>query len=504
MVEAGDVLYIPQTWIHWGEATGDSTSVTLVVNSRTFHLDFAASLPDALRRLPGWARSLPVGPGSRAARARALGDLVRATFTPAAAARVHPHLHDRRAPPPLAADMDRVRAFVATAPAPPTAGFVLPADDVDTPRALRALLARRTLRRLLLAVAKRAASTRGATDRILYQQCVAALQVQDDAALERLGNEPELVGLAATAADGLPRHEDPLAAELARALVPELIAGGDETVAFALLPDVGGGFTVRRAGLRLVLDDPPEALVARVVAGELQVFVDGRFRRPDDAPGVRVAALPRLRGVGPHLAPGPTTWAARNIRDQEVTAADPAAFARFCAAMESGAAQLAAAWPAAWREVADGVRWLLPLSDRGRAPHNYSVHALRGMIASSPRDGHRCAQTLAHEAGHNRLSTILDLFELCADPARVVHSPVVAAPRPLSFVFHGCYAFAQDIALTERLLPGAPADARPSLQRYLDECRAKAGAALDVLTREAELTRVGATVVAEVAGVLGR
>jgi HEXXH motif-containing protein len=338
----------------------------------------------------------------------------------------------------------------------------------------------------------------------LYQQCVEALLARPDAELTRLCTEPELVSLAAIAADGEPRHEDPLVSELARALIPELEASAADSVPFTLLPDLDGGFTVRRAGARIVAGRPHDELVARVAGGTWQVFADGRFRPPADAPGLRVEPLPRLLGQGPHLSPAPTAWVARNVRDQEVAAADPAAFATFCDAMRSGAETLAAAWPAAWREVADGLRWLLPLPDRGLDPHNYSVHALRGLVVSSPRRDHRCAQTLVHEGGHNRLSTLLDLFELCADPAKVVVSPVVGATRPMSFVFHGCFAFAQDVALTERLLPLASPAERPSMARYLDESRAKAGAALDVLEREAEVTPVGAAVLSEIARVLGR
>lgn len=508
LVEAGDVLYIPQTWIHRGESLGDSTSVSLVVNGCTFHREYVASLPDALRRVPAWTRPLPMGPGSTAERERALDDLVHATFTPAAAAHVRPRLGARTAVAPLTMDTARLRSFVAAAPAVPTAGFVLPDEASDTHRGLRALLARRTLRRLSLAVARRAASTLGVPDRILYQQCIDALLARSDAELEHACSEPELVSIAAIASDAEPRHEDPLAAELARALLPELVATGTESLPFPLLPDVDGGFTLRRLGLRLVVLRPDPTLaepLVRVVGGALQVFADGRFRDVGDAPGLRVEPLPRLADGGPHLSPAPTAWVARNVRDQLLVAVDPPAFERFHHAMRSGAELLARAWPAAWHEVAAGLRWLLPLPPGdGLEPHNYSVHAFRGLVVTSPRRDHRCAQTLVHEAGHNRLSTILDLLPLCADPAQVVVSPVVRAERPMSFVFHGCFAFAQDVALTERLLSMAPAGEHASMERYLDETRRKAGAALELLRREATLTAVGSTVADEIAQVLGR
>ncbi|MCX4246364.1 JmjC domain-containing protein [Paraliomyxa miuraensis] len=504
LVESGDVLYIPQSWIHWGESTGDSLSISLVVNSRTFHLDFAEAMAEALRRVPGWACSPPVGPGSTAARERALDALVERTLGAEAAEYVRPQLHTRTTAAPLAVDMARVRSFVAAAPPPPVEGLVVPGEGGDAHRRLRALLARRTLRRLLLAVTKRVASTGSVTFRILYQQCLDALLALPDAELERVCTEPELVSLAALAKDDGARHEDPLAAELARALVPELSAAGIDSMPFAMLPDLDGGFTVRRAGLRLVARRPLGELVTRVVDGTWQVFIDGRFRAPEQASGLRMERLPRLLDHGPHLSPAPTTWVARSVRDQELAAAEPPAFARFCDAMRSGAQALAHAWPAAWREVADGIRWLLPLPDRGHAPHGYRVHVLRGLIVSGPcRDRHG-AQTLVHEAGHDRLSTIFDLLPLCSDPGQVVRSPAVDAARTVSSVLRSGFALAQDVALLERLVPLASADERVPLERELDACRAEAAAALDVLEREVETTEVGAAVLREIGRALGR
>lgn len=501
-VEAGDVLYIPQYWIHWGESTGDSTSISLVVNSRTFHLEYAASVPDALRRFPRWAHSVPVGPGSKVDRVRALDDLIRETFTDDAGRRALPYISTRGISSPLSVDMDRVRAFVATAPTFPAQGFVLPRDGLDTHQVLRALLARRTLRRLLALIVKRFELTRSARHRGLYQQCVEVLLARTDEAIERLCSEPEIVSIVAVSLADEVRYEDPLAEDLACILIPEFEASGADSEPFVVLPDLDGAFTLRRAGVRVITDTPYRELVIRVVSGKWMVHLDGRLYAPTLAPGLRLEELPRLCGNGPHLSPAPTTWLARNVRGQELSVADPAAFREFCGAMLSGAEALAAAWPAAWREVREGIRWLLPLPDRGPAAFNYSVHAFRGLIVSSPRRNHRCAQTLAHEAGHNRLSTLLDLVDLCADPSRVVTSPVVNAARPISFVFHGCFAFIQDVVVTERLLPSASNSERASMERYLDEARRKTAEALKVLRRETAPTAVGEVVLSEIAEAL--
>jgi HEXXH motif-containing protein len=83
-------------------------------------------------------------------------------------------------------------------------------------------------------------------------------------------------------------------------------------------------------------------------------------------------------------------------------------------------------------------------------------------------------------------------------------SPVVDALRPMTFVFHGSFAFAQDLALTERLLPRAPSAERASMERYLDEVRTKVAAAFEVIEREAEVTEVGAAILSELAEIVGR
>jgi HEXXH motif-containing protein len=112
------------------------------------------------------------------------------------------------------------------------------------------------------------------------------------------------------------------------------------------------------------------------------------------------------------------------------------------------------------------------------------------------------AQSLAHETGHNRLSTIIDLFPLCANPTHVVVSPVVQANRTLPFVFHGCFAFCQDILLTRRLLPALTDVPTASIEQYLQKTTDKVAAAVEVLGKHAVFAPVGQAIRDEVRAVL--
>ncbi|MFO0579685.1 MAG: HEXXH motif-containing putative peptide modification protein [Polyangia bacterium] len=111
-------------------------------------------------------------------------------------------------------------------------------------------------------------------------------------------------------------------------------------------------------------------------------------------------------------------------------------------------------WLEAFRELCLGVSVILPLQSRGLEPHNESVHAMRGLVASSARAGHRAAQTLVHEAGHNKMSSVLDVFTLFHNrDDELCYSPFVGIPRPMAALFHGVFSFLQDMRVTRRLMP---------------------------------------------------
>lgn len=512
-VGPGQVLYIPALWVHWGQSESDSTSISLVVNCHTAFDTLRDAVVDTLRRDPAWWRALPVGPGTEARRRSEVRAAVTATFLPPA--RHDIHIREitamtrtaTREPAPFRLDVDRVRRFVASAPEPPTSELLLPSGGTSNSR-LRGLLARRTLRRLLKVIAVRVEQAANPADRVLYQVVADTVLGLSDDQLDVLCTEPEITSWVAVAEAApqpqAPRSDDALAAQLAAVLLPELAAAGASSIAVAVDSDVDGAFTLRRVGLRLVPTAPVARAHLTVADGVISVVGPAgptTLRVDAQPPGFTVEALPTLLDDGPRLLPAPPAWMAAHIPG-DMTAVDRAGAAEFGAAMSSGAAVLREHWPQAWQELTESVRILLPLQSRGHEPYNYSVHGFRGLILSSPRYSYLAAQTLAHETAHNKMSTLVDLFPICRNSDETVVSPVVGAERPLINVFHGAYAFSQELALTRRLIGAVPDLPGLSMTRYLQRTTDKVASALAVLERVADPEPVGAALMREVRAVL--
>ncbi|MFF4171648.1 JmjC domain-containing protein [Streptomyces sp. NPDC001744] len=515
----GDVLYIPLLWRHWGVSDGDSLSVSLVVNARTVWQALHRTLGAELRHEETWQRPLPVGPGTggerRARLAEAVTGLARGGALERTRRKAEGEVATRTTRGPvdrLDIDMAAVKAFVAAAPAPPVDGFVLPGGTPDAVAPLNALLARKNLRDLLKLVLHRFARTTGEAERELYQAVVTTLTATPATALERLLAGPDVTSWIAVAKQepgDLPvaRQEDPLAHWLAFFLLPELAAsGGTVPVPEIRVPaDRDGGLAVPRLG---------RAVGARSAAGtwSLSVAADGTVLARDGATTVSLfedgpdtRALDRVLD-GPWIVPGPSRWLDRHLPPTEVLpTAEPADVARFRDEFTEAAELLRAVWPEAWDETRACVERLLPMPWAGLRPHNYSIHAFRGQIVSSPRPALMAAQTLVHETGHNRMSTLIDLMPLCANPDDRAISPVVDADRPLTAVFHGCYSFAREIHLTALLIDkGVPEVPTTDIRGYLARRTGIVRAAWALLRERARPEPVGAAILAEVEGILDR
>ena len=515
----GDVLYIPLLWRHWGVSSGDSLSASLVVNARTVWQALHRTLGAELRHEETWQRPLPVGPGTGPARRARLTEAVTELSDSGALERTRRkaerEVATRAARGPvdrLDIDMAAVKGFVATAPAPPADGFVLPGGTVDTAAPLNALLARKNLRDLLKLVLRRFAQTSGETERELYQAAVTALTTAPAPALEALLTGPDVTSWIAVAKQEpgeppVPRQEDPLAHWLAFFLLPELTASaGAVPVPEIRVPaDRDGGLAVPRLG---------RAVAARSATGtwSLTVAEDGTVLARDGATTVALADsgpdTRTLRRVldGPSIVPSPSRWLDRHLPPTEVLpSVEPADVARFHDEFTEAAELLRAVWPEAWDETRVCVERLLPMPWAGLRPHNYSIHAFRGQIVSSPRPALMAAQTLVHETGHNRMSTLIDLMPLCANPDDRAISPVVDADRPLTAVFHGCYSFAREIHLTALLIDkGVPEVPTTDIRGYLAQRTEIVRAAWTLLHERARLEPAGAAILAEVEGILQR
>ncbi|HEU5158050.1 MAG TPA: HEXXH motif domain-containing protein [Streptosporangiaceae bacterium] len=94
-------------------------------------------------------------------------------------------------------------------------------------------------------------------------------------------------------------------------------------------------------------------------------------------------------------------------------------------------------------EVAAGIRALVPIDP----PDSHAVSASSpetfGCVALSlPRGPRALAETFAHEIQHNKLSPLLQLYELTRGrPDELFYAPWRDDPRPLEGLFHGAYAY---------------------------------------------------------------
>lgn len=213
--------------------------------------------------------------------------------------------------------------------------------------------------------------------------------------------------------------------------------------------------------------------------------------------GVSVADLPAVPG-GPVLLRRDAWYERFFPTDPRARAGQlyveigDAEFALFQRCMVEGCVMLAEHWPEAWRELAESISVVMPLRTHGLVPRNASVHTFRGLITSSARPGYLAAQSLAHEAGHNKFSSVLDcciLYENSED--ELYHSLFVDAPRPLSALLHGVISFLQDILVSRRVLGRVPEIEGAPLARYLEKITARVVQSMQTIRAHARLTAAG-------------
>ncbi|KQW00027.1 HEXXH motif-containing putative peptide modification protein [Streptomyces sp. Root369] len=140
----------------------------------------------------------------------------------------------------------------------------------------------------------------------------------------------------------------------------------------------------------------------------------------------------------------------------------------FAARVQDGADALAAVWPEGRDMVAIDIQAFAALGNhRGLRPLNFSIHGLRGLVLTSERPAYMLAQTLAHEATHQRFSGVLDCVAVVSNPQATHHSPFVDAERPLGHILHGILSFINDVRAADRHLAteSDPVE-RGRLERY--------------------------------------
>ena len=500
VLSPGDGLYIPSMWSHEGLSECDSLSVSLVVNVATVLHALLPELLHHMRTSSTWTQLLATGPGSAVRRRRQLeaatgpGSLaemssaLNAAFSLASTASTSP----RREPPPIELDLDWLRGYFATGPEVPTQGLVR--FDPESSAAIAALAARRTMKRFAKALVVSSTRTEERRAKLTYAAVAAVLPRLTPYELDRVMTDPDVTSWTANAAaaDNLRLSTqstiDLTVDVLATALLPELAAHYAGAPLLVYPPtDIDGAVTLRRLGIRVTVLDNPLALL--VSSGRVDVCGLG--------PVTDIAeALPSIGG--PVLCRAASEWFAdRAPIGAGVYAVDATGSDELAGCLRSALDLLTHHYPAAATVFCTNIRAVLPLPSIGHRANNYSLPAFRGLIATSARDPYMIAQAMAHETAHNQVNSLLEVARLCANPATEVVSPVVGVPRPLTALFHGSIAFAQDIQLSRALIAaGHPAGER--IERYLSGRVETVAETIDLLRRAAELTSIGGAVIAQV------
>ncbi|MFD7655012.1 HEXXH motif-containing putative peptide modification protein [Actinosynnema sp. NPDC059797] len=166
--------------------------------------------------------------------------------------------------------------------------------------------------------------------------------------------------------------------------------------------------------------------------------------------------------------------------------------------------QVGAAWellardhPAVAEEVAEVVRVLTPMPASASGTSSATLADAYGCVFLSPApDAETVAVTLAHEAQHNKLAALMDLFALVEPDRRALfYAPWREDPRPAAGLLHGTYAHL-GVAGFWRDRPGAAA--RAEYARW----RSAALGTAEALLAGGVLTPTGVRFTAEMADVL--
>ena len=171
-------------------------------------------------------------------------------------------------------------------------------------------------------------------------------------------------------------------------------------------------------------------------------------------------------------------------------------FDAFRRQMEEGSTLLRVVWPEAWAELQDTVQEVAMLPSHGLEPHNATVQTFRGLVTTSGRPGWLAAMSLVHEAGHNKLWSILDVFRLFEDDTQVWQSPWVDQPRPMNALFHAAFAFLQDAYLARRLDGWAAPIGGLSPKAYLEQTVSRLALVIGTIESNVRSTPHGTQLVA--------
>lgn len=549
VLEPGDLLYLPLFWPHWGVSQGPSTSVSLLIDAESAMDEIVPVLVRALSEAPSFWSPLPatsldlaeVDPPMPDAWRQVFHNLAQALTEPnlmegvarqfwnnhinrlrtSAAMVLHEQTNSDPAPRELAIDMQWARGQLQAALPPLEVGkLVLPDSDPNTFGTLCEYTYRPYLKRFLITCAKAFSFLRDDTRKRSLHTLVRGLQQLDRSVLCKLFLRPEMTSWIWRTAEAIdfafaPRIEL-MFEHLGTFLWPVLLAHGvlpeRETIVFAPssanevhLFQLGRGISTEHAlpnPLTLVLKNETIYLGP---SPEIEIPVGAIVASNRvETNRVCVAPLPSTQ-LGHIVVLRTSAWFSEffpkteaegrasplylDIPDDELNSLREE--------MNRAMHLLDKHWPAARAEIERGIGLILPVHSRGLRAHNASVAGFRGLITSSVRPAYMLAQSLVHEAGHNKLSSLLDVVRLSQNADdELFYSPFVDTSRPITALIHGVYAFLQDIHITRRMLSGGVAGlSEAPMEKYLQKIEARVRSTVATIRAHARLTEHGEVLV---------
>lgn len=254
---------------------------------------------------------------------------------------------------------------------------------------------------------------------------------------------------------------------------------GGQVPTAPVLPSGGGSGAASHRETGTYLDWPHRR---RVLVNELETA--GRTARPVER-AEEVAAILVLR---------PCDVLARSILPDQEGAEETAGAEgeAWRAALHEALVTTRTRWPAGVEAVTGAVRVVGRLhGDAGLRPLNYSMHAARGLVMLSSRPAYMTAQSLVHEAAHNRVSNLVDCFDVFTNPTATAWSPFVALDRPLGHVLHGLVSFINDVHAAQVWEDVVTGEDVGRLQRYVSLHTERLATAMAGLREVAQPTEPG-------------
>jgi HEXXH motif-containing protein len=175
----------------------------------------------------------------------------------------------------------------------------------------------------------------------------------------------------------------------------------------------------------------------------------------------------------------------------------PDAVVRWAAMFQQAWTLLAQYAPDRARELADGLRAVVPLSVADTEPglSATSRTAFGALALTLPQRAEHLAVTMVHEFQHSKLSALLDTMPLYdAETEERYFAPWRQDPRPVGGLLQGAYAFLAVGEVWGRLSTGA--ETTTDATRHFAELREQVRHVLDTLVRSPHLNADGYRLIA--------